>query len=135
MLLAPPGNIEQKGFFQKYPKLIIFNFFRKRQSTEQLLFDAVVDRLGGKCCRQDCKANKCRAGCKPYSTCTTADKGLFIDVRYFQFLDFDIHDDVKGRYLRQVTVREKKEEANFKLQEKVTSYPLLTMQFCSVTFN
>ena len=44
---------------------------------------------------------------------------MFVEVRYFQFLDFDIHDDVKSRYLRQVTEREQEEEAQYKLEEKV----------------
>jgi len=42
-----------------------------------------------------------------------------VEVRYFQFLDFDIHDDVKSRYLRQVTRREEEEQAKYELDEKV----------------
>lgn len=45
--------------------------------------------------------------------------GVFVDVAYFQLLDFDIHEDVKSRYLRQVIEREQEEEANFKLKEQV----------------
>ena len=44
---------------------------------------------------------------------------MFIEVRYFQFLNFDIHDDVKSRYLRQVTEREQEERAQYELGEKV----------------
>ena len=42
-----------------------------------------------------------------------------MEVRYFQFLDFDIHDDVKSKYLRQVTRREEEEQAKYELDEKV----------------
>lgn len=42
-----------------------------------------------------------------------------MEVRYFQLLGFDIHDDVKSRYLRQVIEREQEEQANFELEEKV----------------
>ncbi|KXJ14768.1 uncharacterized protein LOC110238398 [Exaiptasia diaphana] len=99
--------------------ITISDYLRKRETVENKLFKAVADRLGGKCCRKDCKVNKCRQGCLPYRDCKKSDKGVFVDVRYFQLLDFDIHNDVKSRYLRQVTEREQEEEANFKLKEKI----------------
>ncbi|KAK3745333.1 hypothetical protein QZH41_006724 [Actinostola sp. cb2023] len=97
----------------------ISDYLRKRESVQKTLFKTVADRLGGKCCRKDCKAYKCRTGCTPYASCKKEDKGVFVEVRYFQLLDFDLHNDVKSRYLRQVTEREQEEEANFKLQEKI----------------
>jgi len=42
-----------------------------------------------------------------------------VEVRYFQLLAVDIHDDVKSRYLRQVTEAAEEERAEFELQEKV----------------
>ena len=58
---------------------------------------------------------------------------MFVEVRYFQFLNFDIHDDVKSRYLRQVTEREQEERAQYELGEKVcgagTVTYLLTLFF------
>lgn len=93
---------------------------RNREIAEEKLFSAVADRLSGKCCRQDCKAYKCRPGCLPFSKCKKTDKGLFVEVRYFQLLGFDIHDDVKSRYLRQVIEREQEEQATFELREKVS---------------
>ena len=73
-------------------------------------------------------------GCIQYSNCTSSQKGMFVEVRYFQFLNFDIHDDVKSRYLRQVTEREQEERAQYELGEKVcgagaVTY-LLTLFFC-----
>ena len=45
---------------------------------------------------------------------------MFVEVRYFQLLAVDIHDDVKSRYLRQVTEAAEEERAEFELQEKVS---------------
>lgn len=47
---------------------------------------------------------------------------MFVEVRYFQLLAVDIHDDVKSRYLRQVTEAAEEERAEFELQEKVNSF-------------
>ena len=77
--------------------------------------------ITGTCCRKDCsETNTCTPGCVEHSKCSTAQKGLFVEVRYFQFLDFDIHTDVKSRYLRQVTEREQEEQAQYELDEKVS---------------
>ena len=81
----------------------------------------LIPFLTGTCCRKDCKTNKCTPGCVQHSRCNTTQKGLFVEVRYFQFLDFDIHSDVKSRYLRQVTEREQEEQAQYELEEKVSS--------------
>ena len=51
--------------------------------------------------------------------CKTNEKGLFIELRYFQLLAVDVHSDVKSRYLRQVTEAAEEERANFELNEKV----------------
>lgn len=75
----------------------------------------------GTCCRKDCETYRCATGCVERSKCNTTEKGLFVEVRYFQFLDFDIHSDVKSRYLRQVTEREQEEQAQYELEEKVSS--------------
>ena len=44
---------------------------------------------------------------------------MYVEVRYFQLLAIDIHDDVKSRYLRQVPEAAEEERAEFELQEKV----------------
>lgn len=43
-----------------------------------------------------------------------------MEVRYFQLLSVDVHEDVKSRYLRQVTEAAEEERAEFELKEKVT---------------
>ncbi|XP_031551527.1 uncharacterized protein LOC116288824 [Actinia tenebrosa] len=97
----------------------VMEFIKQRQTVENEIFKAVAERLGGKCCRKDCKTHKCSPGCIPYSKCSKSDKGLFVEVRYFQLLNFDIHEDVKSRYLRQVTEREQEQQAKFELEEQV----------------
>lgn len=87
----------------------------------------------GSCCRKDCNVNPCTPGCVEYSKCTISQKGLFVEVRYFQFLDFDIHDDVKSRYLRQVTRREEEEQAKYELDEKVCKLIDRTWKQCKCT--
>lgn len=75
----------------------------------------------GTCCRKDCAAkNECVPECVEYSKCTTSQKGLFIEVRYFQFLDFDIHDDVKKKYFERVKEVEQKQQTQFEQDEKVS---------------
>lgn len=73
-------------------------------------------------------------GCIQYSKCTSSQKGMFVEVRYFQFLNFDIHDDVKSRYLRQVTEREQEEQAQFELDEKVCGAVALTHPLMLVVY-
>ena len=53
--------------------------------------------------------------------CKSNQKGIFVEVRYFQLLEVDVHEDVKSRYLRQVTEAAEEERAEFELQEKVIS--------------
>lgn len=60
--------------------------------------------------------------CIPNARCKNDEKGMFVEVRYFQLLAVDIHDDVKSRYLRQVTEAAEEERAEFELQEKVTPF-------------
>lgn len=110
------ANAAIKG---KASKLSVSQFIRDRETVEQELFEALKTRLEGTCCRKDCETYKCAPGCVEHSRCNTTQKGLFVEVRYFQFLDFDIHTDVKSRYLRQVTEREQEEQAQYELEEKV----------------
>ena len=53
------------------------------------------------------------------SQCNDNQKGIFVEVRYFQLHAVDVHEDVKSRYLRQVTEAAEEERAQFQLQEKV----------------
>lgn len=55
----------------------------------------------------------CPANCKPTSTCTAADEGLFADVRYFQLRSLDIPNDVEERYLTTLTIQEDADREHF----------------------
>ncbi|XP_048583090.1 uncharacterized protein LOC5519620 [Nematostella vectensis] len=99
-------------------QISVAQFIRDRDTVETALFKNLADRLGGKCCRKNCAGDACK-DCIAWSQCKRSDKGLFVEVRYFQLLAFDINEDIKSRYLRQVTEKEQEEQANFELQEKV----------------
>ena len=75
------------------------------------------------CCRETCPTQEkdmpACGYCIPNARCKNDEKGMFVEVRYFQLLAVDIHDDVKSRYLRQVTEAAEEERAEFELQEKV----------------
>ena len=66
--------------------------------------------------------------CIPFSLCKSNEKGIFVEVRYFQLLAVDVHEDVKSRYLRQVTEAAEEERAEFELKEKVTFQFTLDMK-------
>ena len=93
-------------------------FRLSRELVEKALFESVKRALGGICCRKNCSKYKCE-NCKAHDTCTTDEKGLFVDVRYFQMHDVDIDDELKDRWLGQVVEREDKEKAEFIQQEQV----------------
>lgn len=57
--------------------------------------------------------------CHTNAVCKSSQKGIFVEVRYFQLLAVDVHEDVKSRYLRQVTEAAEEERAQFVLEEKV----------------
>lgn len=79
-----------------------------RKVMEETVYKAVRDRLGGTCCRSDCSSYKyaCPAGCKPTSTCTSADKGIYVDVKYFQLGTITIPSDVQSQYMKALTLQE-----------------------------
>ena len=97
-------------------------FIRKRENIEKELFKALAKRVDG-CCRETCPTKEkdmpACGYCIPNARCKNDEKGMFVEVRYFQLLAVDIHDDVKSRYLRQVTEAAEEERAEFELQEKV----------------
>lgn len=103
----------------------ITEYLKDREKVEQKIFKALAERLGGICCAKDCAASSsCKKGCKAYSTCTREDRGLFVDVLYFQLHEVDIADDIKTRYLRQIIETAEEEKALYtqgqKLVEKET---------------
>lgn len=61
----------------KAPLFTVEQYRAQRQMVSKELFAAAKGALGGICCPKDCSAYTCEPGCKPYSTCTDADKGVF----------------------------------------------------------
>ena len=49
----------------------------------------------------------CFDGCKPRETCTDADKGLNVNVKYLQFGRVQIPEEVEDLYLDALTLTEK----------------------------
>ena len=96
------------------------DFRHSRALVERALLTAVQKALGGVCCRKDCSKYMCEKGCKTYSKCTTEDKGIFVDARYFQLHDFDITETLKNQWLDQVVKREDTEKAEFIQKEQVS---------------
>ncbi|XP_060073151.1 uncharacterized protein LOC132552967 [Ylistrum balloti] len=92
-----------------------------RKVLEETIFTAVRERLGGTCCRQDCSsfAYACPAGCKPYSTCETSDKGLYADVRYFQLGSVTISSSVNERFMQSLLLQEEAETEILKQEAQV----------------
>lgn len=77
-----------------------------RTQIEDVLFKAVSQRLGGTCCRPDCKAFKfaCPDGCsKNYNEC---ERGLNVDVKYFQLTEIVIPSDVEDRFMEALVLQE-----------------------------
>ena len=106
--------------FQEFPNIMLLEM-RSIMLCVYVCFGIFVISFIGTCCLKDCAAKKaCVPGCVEYSKCTTSQKGLFVEVRYFQFLDFDIHDDVKKKYFERVKEVEQKQQAQFEQDEKVS---------------
>ncbi|XP_048777110.2 uncharacterized protein LOC125681186 [Ostrea edulis] len=77
-----------------------------RKRMEQTVYKAVRDRLGGTCCRPDCSsyAYACPTGCK--TSCTSADKGYYVDVKYFHLGQITIPNDVQSQFMKALTLQE-----------------------------
>ena len=48
----------------------------------------------------------CPVGCIPYNDCEESDKGMFLDVKYFQLAYIDIPGTVEDEYLTALTLLE-----------------------------
>ena len=87
------------------------------------------------CCRETCPTKEEKMPACGYcilnSVCKNDERGMFVEVRYFQLRAVDVHEDVKSRYLRQVTEAAEEERAEFELQEKVNHSKL--SRFCGNT--
>lgn len=102
--------------------LPIEDYIRNRENIEKELFKALAKRVDG-CCRETCPTQEVDLPacgyCITNAQCKSSEKGIFVEVRYFQLLAVDVHEDVKSRYLRQVTEAAEEERAEFDLKEKV----------------
>ncbi len=100
----------------------IDQFRLHRQNVSDSLFRKARLTLGGICCPKNCNKFRCFPGCKPYSTCSTKDKGMFAYVKYFQMEEVDITYTQEKQYLEQIISREKQDTEAFKQQETVCLY-------------
>jgi hypothetical protein len=60
----------------------------------------------------------CSDGCKPRSSCTKEDKGLFTEIRYLQLHDIEIPTQVNERRLLTL-IRELEEEKEKSIKEEM----------------
>ena len=54
-----------------------------------------------------------------YNLCTKGDRGLFVDLVYFQLQDVDLTPEQESRFLKKVLEQERKDTELFKQQEAV----------------
>ncbi|KAK6165892.1 hypothetical protein SNE40_022710 [Patella caerulea] len=106
------------AFKGQAPNYSTRQYISERNTVEEAMFKAVRERLGGKCCAKDCSEHKyaCPPGCKPIASCNLEDKGLFVDVKYFQLKSVNIPGDVEERFLKALTLREEADKEHL-LQE------------------
>ncbi|PVD39384.1 hypothetical protein C0Q70_02014 [Pomacea canaliculata] len=91
------------------PKFSTREYITNRNAIETALYNGVRERLGGICCLQSCSLYEfaCPPGCKNSSSCDpSTDKGLWVNVKYFQLGAVEIPSDVEDRFLRSLTLKE-----------------------------
>ncbi|RUS73690.1 hypothetical protein EGW08_018552 [Elysia chlorotica] len=91
-------------------------FVSNRSDLEAALFTSVRNKLGGSCCQKDCEAWKyaCPAGCTSLDQCNhEEDKGLWVDVKYFQLGAVHIPEEVEGRHLEKLVTKEETERGQY----------------------
>ncbi|KAK3083265.1 hypothetical protein FSP39_017936 [Pinctada imbricata] len=88
------------------PNFSTRQMINNRRELEEALFKAVRERLGGRCCRPNCSEHDyaCPSGCIPVENCKEEDKGMFLDVKYFQIEYIDIPSTVEDEYLNALTL-------------------------------
>lgn len=101
------------------PSFTVEQYRAQRQMVSKELFTAAKVALGGICCPKDCTSYPCEPGCKPYSTCTDADKGVFCVGKYFQLEYITITKEQEQRFLTKVLEQEKLDTESFKQQEQI----------------
>ncbi|GFS12513.1 hypothetical protein ElyMa_006699500, partial [Elysia marginata] len=92
------------------------HFISKRKEIEAKLFKAVRDKLGGTCCEKGCEEldGGCPEGCKGPDDCNDEeDKGLWVNVKYFQLGAIQIPDVVEERKLEKLITEEAVERGQY----------------------
>lgn len=80
-----------------------------RSSVEENTWKAIRERLGGTCCNQLCgPTNKLCQNC--LTSCTSANYGMNVEVKYFQLGSVVIPSEVETVLLRQLLEKEQAEE-------------------------
>lgn len=80
-----------------------------RANIEKTLFKAVRERLGGRCCNSYCgRTNPLCSSC--LTTCSSTDKGINVEVKYFQLGTIKIPSDVQNRFMQALTLQEQAAE-------------------------
>lgn len=103
-------------------------FISNRTVIQHELLNGVRKRLSGICCLPGCKTaidcpackqwELCVPGCKPRTTCSSEDKGLFVEIRYLQLSDIEIPAQVNERRLLTL-IRELEEEKEKSIKEEM----------------
>ncbi|XP_052773938.1 uncharacterized protein LOC128212495 isoform X2 [Mya arenaria] len=83
--------------------------FRNRSDVERHMFQAVQTRLGGKCCPEYCrdKPSDCPFECKARDCNDDTERGIFVDVRYFQLGSVRIPDDLQKQMMESILIQER----------------------------
>lgn len=97
------------------------NLVDNRKLLEQTIYKAVRERLGGTCCRPNCTsyAHACPPNCKAIKSCTTEDKGYFVDVKFFQLGQVIIPSSIQERFMKALTLNEESERESLVQEAKV----------------
>lgn len=88
-----------------------------RSDIERTIFKTVRERLGGRCCNYLCgKTNKLCSEC--IDICTQEDRGLNVEVKYFQLANIEIPQIVNSQFVQALVEQEQAQEELLK-QEAV----------------
>ncbi|XP_076088758.1 uncharacterized protein LOC143059153 isoform X2 [Mytilus galloprovincialis] len=102
-----------------------------RAVIEQTVWKSVRERLGGTCCNSYCgRSNPLCSTCKV--VCTASDKGLNVEVKYFQLRRIRIPRDVEKQFIQALVLQEQNEEEKLKqdavVVRKETSQKVLVIE-------
>jgi hypothetical protein len=76
----------------------------------------------------------CFTGCKPSGSCTSTDKGIYVDVKYFQLGKVTIPSDVNGQYMKALTLQEEADREQF-LQDAQVVRKNTTAMVCDIVYH